>query len=129
MNYVVMSLWAVGVPRLRSLGVMVAVVIGAAGCSRGRGETITQDVLVRRTQEILDAVARGDRQPFERHFAADSMIFDEKGRGMDKRALLADQSPMEIWTALASGRSRALRRAAPAGPAVPTEPVTLSAAG
>jgi hypothetical protein len=94
-------------PRLRFLGVVVAVAIGAAGCSRDRGEPITQDVLVRTTQEILDAVARGDRQPFERYFAADSMIFDEKGRSMDKRALLADQSP------LPSGYSGAIKLVAP----------------
>jgi hypothetical protein len=94
-------------PRLCGLGVVVAVAIGGAGCSRDRGEPMTQDELVRRTQEVLDAVARGDRQPFERHFAADSMIFDEKGRSMDKRALLADQSP------LPAGYSGAIKLVAP----------------
>src|SRR3984893_7661399 len=107
MNYVVVSLCAVGVPRLRFLGVVVAVVIGAAGCSPDRGEPITQDVLVRRTQEILDAVALGGRRLFERYYAADSMIFDEKGRSMDKRALLADQSPMP------SGYSGAIKLVSP----------------
>jgi len=53
---------------------------------------ITQDELVRRTQELVDAVAAGDRRPFEKYLAADSIISDEKGRGMDKTAMLADQT-------------------------------------
>jgi hypothetical protein len=71
----------------------VAIAFSAASCSGG-GKTITQDELVRRTQEIMDAVGRGDRQPFEKYFAPDSMIFDEKGRSMDKKAFVADQSPL-----------------------------------
>jgi ketosteroid isomerase-like protein len=74
--------------------VVVAMTLSAASCSGGRGETITQDELVRRTQEFLDAVAIGDRKPFEKYFADDSMIFDERGRSMDKKALIADQSPL-----------------------------------
>jgi len=68
--------------------------VSVVSCSRTRGETITQDELVRRTQEIVDAVATGDRRPFEKYFAADSMIFDEKGRSMDKKAFVEDQSPL-----------------------------------
>ena len=66
----------------------------AAGCSRVRGDTITQAELVRRTQEYFDAIPSGDRRPWEKYFADDTMFFDEKGRNMDKKALLADQSPM-----------------------------------
>ena len=72
----------------------VCLTMGSVSCSGNRGGTITQDELVRRTQEIMDAVAVGDRRPFEKYFAADSMIFDEKGRSMDKKALVADQSPL-----------------------------------
>ncbi len=79
--------------KLACLCVVVAITLSAASCS-GRGGTITQDELVRRTQEIVDAVASGDRGPFEKYFAADSMIFDEKGRSMDKKAFVADQSPL-----------------------------------
>ena len=75
------------------LCVVEAIVFGAASCAGG-GKPITQDELVRRSQEIVDAVALGDRQPFEKYFAPDSMIFDEKGRGMDKKAFVADQSPL-----------------------------------
>jgi hypothetical protein len=42
----------------------------------------------------MNAVAIGDRKPFERYFAPDSMIFDEKGRSMDKRTFVDDQSPL-----------------------------------
>jgi hypothetical protein len=72
---------------------IAAITLSAASCAGG-GRTITQDELVRRTQEIVDAVAPGDRRPFEKYFAADSMIFDEKGRSMDKKAFVADQSPL-----------------------------------
>lgn len=72
----------------------VCLTMGSVSCSGNRGGTITQDELVRRTQEIMDAVAVGDRRPFEKYFAPDSMIFDEKGRSMDKKALVADQSPL-----------------------------------
>jgi hypothetical protein len=47
-------------------------------------ETITQDELVRRTQELLDAVAPGDQRPWREYYADDAMFFDERGRSMDK---------------------------------------------
>jgi len=68
--------------------------IGAISCSRTRGETITQEELVRRTQEFLDAIPSGDRTPWKKYFADDCMVFDEKGQRMDKKALLDSQSPM-----------------------------------
>ena len=79
-----------------SIWILVALltVFLLADCSRSRGELITQTELVRRTQELMDAVALGDRRPFERYFAADTMFFDEKGRNMDKKTLVADQSPL-----------------------------------
>src|ERR1700728_1397333 len=80
--------------RLSLLCVAVAISLNMVNCSRVRDETITQDELVRRTQGIMDAVAAGDRKPFEKYFAADSMIFDEKGRSMDKKVLVADQCPL-----------------------------------
>jgi hypothetical protein len=72
---------------------VVAITFSAASCLGG-GATITQDELVRRAQEIVDAVAIGDRKPFEKYFADDAMIVDEKGRSMDKKAFVADQSPL-----------------------------------
>jgi ketosteroid isomerase-like protein len=55
---------------------------------------ITQDELVRRTQELFDSVAPGNAEPFKKYFADDAMFFDEKGRGMDKAALVKDIQPM-----------------------------------
>ena len=56
--------------------------------------TITQDELVQRTQELLDSVVPGNVEPFEKYFADDAMFFDEKGRNMDKTALVKDIQPM-----------------------------------
>ena len=56
--------------------------------------TITQDELVRRSQELFDSVAPGNAEPFKKYFAEDAMFFDEKGRSMDKAALVKDIQPM-----------------------------------
>ena len=55
---------------------------------------ITQNELVRRSQELFDAVAPGDPAPFKKYFAEDAMFFDEKGRNMDKAALVKDIHPL-----------------------------------
>jgi hypothetical protein len=55
---------------------------------------ITQDELVRRTQELFDGVAIGDQTPWKKYFADDAMYFDEKGRNMNKAALVADVTPL-----------------------------------
>ena len=81
-------------PRVVLVCIVAALAMGAASCPASRGGTITEDELLRRTQELVDAVAAGDRRPFEKYFAADSMIFDERGRSMDKKALVEDQSPL-----------------------------------
>jgi len=56
--------------------------------------TITQDELVRRTQELFAAIVPGNQEPFKKYFADDAMFFDEKGRDMDKAALVKDIQPM-----------------------------------
>jgi hypothetical protein len=55
---------------------------------------ITQDELLRRTQKLFDSVAAGDQTPWKKYFADDSIYFDEKGRNMDKGALVADITPL-----------------------------------
>jgi ketosteroid isomerase-like protein len=55
---------------------------------------ITQTELMRRTQELFNSVAAGDQTPWKKYFADDCLYFDEKGRKMDKVALLADLTPM-----------------------------------
>lgn len=55
---------------------------------------ITEQELLRSTQEIFDAIVPGDRAPFKKYFAEDVMFFDEKGRKMDKTALVNDVQPL-----------------------------------
>jgi hypothetical protein len=64
------------------------------GCRLTRQPAITENELVRHTQELMDAVVPGNRTPWEKYFAGDAMYFDEKGRSMDKAALLGDLSPL-----------------------------------
>jgi Domain of unknown function (DUF4440)/Domain of unknown function (DUF3471) len=55
---------------------------------------ITHDELVRRTQELMDSVAGGDQSPWKKYYADDCLYFDEKGRNMNKAALVADITPL-----------------------------------
>ena len=57
-------------------------------------ETITQEEMVRRSQELVDAIASGDQAPFKRYFADDAMFFDERGQDMDKAALVKSITPL-----------------------------------
>jgi hypothetical protein len=56
--------------------------------------TITQEELVRRTQELMDAVVPGNQEPWKQYYADDALFFDEKGRKMDKAGVVKDVSPM-----------------------------------
>ena len=51
---------------------------------------ITQDELVRRTQELYDALVPGNQAPWKKYFADDCIFADEKGRLFDKPKLIAD---------------------------------------
>jgi hypothetical protein len=72
----------------------VALIVALFATSCAKQPTITQDELSRRTQELFDSVAAGDKTPWQKYFADDAMYFDEKGRGMNKAALVADISPL-----------------------------------
>src|SRR5262245_8881621 len=74
--------------------VVLGFVVLAAGCGISSHPEIDQAELVRRTQEVMDAVAPGNPEPWKKYFAEDGMYFDEKGRFMDKAALLKDVSPL-----------------------------------
>ena len=74
--------------------VATAILLTASLFAQGDSEKITQDELVRRSQELFDAVAIGNQAPFQQYFADDAMFFDEKGRSMDKKALVADITPL-----------------------------------
>lgn len=55
---------------------------------------ITQDDLVRRTQELYDSIVSGNQTPWKKYFADDSTFSDEKGRTLDKQKLVADITPL-----------------------------------
>jgi hypothetical protein len=77
---------------------LIAVLLMAAFAAALRGladePAITQDELVRRTQELFDSIAPGNAEPFKKYFAEDAMFFDDKGRSMDKAALVNDVQPL-----------------------------------
>ena len=55
---------------------------------------ISEGELVSRSQALLDAVTSGDKRPWQELYADDAIVFDEKGRLMDKKALVADIEPL-----------------------------------
>lgn len=55
---------------------------------------IDEAELVRRTQHMYDAIPAGDQAPWKSYYAEDAMVYDEKGRAMNKKALLDDLQPM-----------------------------------
>jgi hypothetical protein len=74
--------------------VLAAGLTFSAGCQQRKQSSITQEELVGRTQELMDSVVPGNQDPWKRYFAEDATYFDEKGRAMDKAALVKDISPM-----------------------------------
>lgn len=81
---------------LAAVTLAIATFLGPTGCHSRKEPTITQQELVRRTQELLDAVVPGNQEPWKKYYAEDASYFDEKGRAMDKAALVKDISPMPV---------------------------------
>lgn len=77
---------------------ILLIIIGlfsTAGCFRFTiRAAITQDELVRRTQELVDSVGGGDKGPWRKYFSDDCLFFDERGRSMSKETLVADIEPL-----------------------------------
>jgi hypothetical protein len=55
---------------------------------------ITQEDLLRRSQELFDSIVTGNKEPWQKYYADDAIYFDEKGRNLDKTALVADITPL-----------------------------------
>ncbi|MGC2195697.1 MAG: DUF4440 domain-containing protein [Terriglobales bacterium] len=72
------------------------ITVFTSSCMSRKQAAITQGELVRNTQEMFDGVAAGDQAPWQKYFADDSMYFDEKGRAMDKAALVRDVTPLPV---------------------------------
>jgi Domain of unknown function (DUF3471). len=60
----------------------------------GEPVAITQEELIRRTQELFDAVVPGNKGPWKKYFADDCIFADEKGRTVNKAQLVADIAPL-----------------------------------
>jgi hypothetical protein len=57
-------------------------------------QSIAEAELVRRTQELFDAVVPGNREPWKKYYADDCIFADEKGRKLSKSELVADIKPL-----------------------------------
>src|SRR5437773_945502 len=69
---------------------LVLVIIFTTTLAYAADVPMTQDELVRRTQELYDAIVPGDQAPWKKYFADDCIFSDEKGRTFDKAKLIAD---------------------------------------
>jgi len=72
------------------MSLIMSMLFSTSACKSEGRSSITQEELVRRTQELYTTLAAGDQGPWKRYFADDCMFFDEKGRNMNKEALVAD---------------------------------------
>src|SRR5213078_570987 len=73
---------------------LVLVIIFTTNLAYAADVPITQDELVRRTQELYDAIVPGNQAPWKKYFADDCIFADEKGRTLDKPKLIADITPL-----------------------------------
>jgi Domain of unknown function (DUF4440)/Domain of unknown function (DUF3471) len=73
------------------LSLILACVVAVRAEDKG---TILPSELIKRTQELYDAVAAGNQEPWRKYFAEDCIYSDEKGRTLDKAKLIADIKPL-----------------------------------
>src|SRR4029077_17506483 len=78
------------------LPVFLLVIICASNVTwaSNKDAAITENELVRRTQELYDAVVPGNQAPWKKYFADDSIFSDERARTMDTTKLVSDIPPM-----------------------------------
>ncbi len=77
----------------KSIALFLIVFLAAARLTVA-DESISQEELLRRSQELFDSVVSGNKEPWQNYFADDALYFDEKGRNMNKTALVADITPL-----------------------------------
>jgi Domain of unknown function (DUF4440) len=73
---------------------ILAFILCEVAVAADKNAAITESELVRRTEELYNAIVPGDQAPWKKYFADDSIFSDEKGRTMDKTKLIADITPM-----------------------------------
>jgi hypothetical protein len=82
------------IKRISRIALAIGLILAVAGCGQRKFASITEEELVGRTQQLMDAVAPGNQEPWKKYFADDAIYFDEEGRAMDKAAIVKDVSPM-----------------------------------
>ena len=65
-----------------------------SGCTQAPDSGTVQPDILRKTQELFDAVAPGNKEPWRKYIADDVMYFDEQGHDFDKKALVANIEPL-----------------------------------
>ena len=63
------------IKRISRIGSAIGLILAVAGCGHWRYASITEQELVRRTQELMDAVASGNPEPWDKYFADDATYF------------------------------------------------------
>jgi hypothetical protein len=63
----------------------IGLILAVAGCGHWRYASITEQELVRRTQELMDAVAPGNPEPWKKYFADDATILTKKAEQWTRR--------------------------------------------
>src|SRR5205807_3431230 len=79
---------------MRFLFLSLTVSIFSGALVQSANPPISQEELVRWTQQLYDSVAMGDQTPWKKYFADDCTFSDEKGRTFDKTKLVADIAPL-----------------------------------
>jgi hypothetical protein len=79
---------------LTSAPLLALILISHVAPAAAADDAITQEELVRRTQDLYDAIVPGNQEPWKKYFGDDCIFADEKGRLLDKTALIADITPM-----------------------------------
>lgn len=78
----------------RSIFLVIGILVIALLNSFAAEQSITQQELVRRSQELFDAVITGNQEPWKKYYADDCIFADEKGRKLNKTQLVADITPL-----------------------------------
>src|SRR5215475_14925261 len=74
--------------------ILVFILFKPLGLTGADSAAITQEELVRRAQELFDAVVPGNKEPWQKYFADDCIFADKKGRNFNKTQLVADITPL-----------------------------------
>src|SRR5258708_37000849 len=76
--------------RARVLCLSIVALLPSLSSLRSAESGKLEDELMRHAQELFDAVAAGNREPWKKYFAEDCLFFDEKGHNFPKPEFVAD---------------------------------------